>query len=325
MNELVSIIELLFPGTGLARFLFESYPDVVHASHGPLTRLPWAETMPSELVALLDRLGPRTKALVYEPDAHGVLRQQPVGIEEARAAYQRGISVSVEAGDAIFETLDVINRAIVLELGLPSVVPPALILSPRGARVPMHFDGLELLVLQLFGSKSWSLSPNSAIAHPDFPFFPSEGGAGPRGGSVSRIASSELPDQMPASAEACAMGPGSALFIPRGTWHATVADSDSVNAVFRLATPMAASIVARAIEQHLRRSPRWRKPIVGAAGHHGLRRLAAMRLRPLLEALEHDLPGATPRTAEAALSVYSGSELEVREDDDHQPEEMDQG
>jgi hypothetical protein len=94
----------------------------------------------------------------------------------------------------------------------------------------------------------------------------------------------------PASAEFATvdMQPGSVLFLPRGTWHATESGGDSLSVSIGLYLASAADCVLEQLQLLLLQDPSWRRPLYGAWGEGAMRDAEAMRLSVLLQRLPQD-------------------------------------
>jgi len=71
------------------------------------------------------------------------------------------------------------------ELGLERVITLAISVSPEGVGTPVHFDGLEVVIIRIAGSKRWRYTHNASVEAANFPLFPGERGPGVRGGQGS--------------------------------------------------------------------------------------------------------------------------------------------
>ena len=133
--------------------------------------------------------------------------------------------------------------------------------SPQGDGLPAHFDGEDVISIQLRGRKRFRVAPVEGLAWPVGPQF------GP-----GMLPADELyaqceqgfPKDMPADAESIIMAPGSVLFLPRGIWHQTEALEDSLSISIVLRPPTLADALLHQLKQRLLRDPAWRRPLYGA-------------------------------------------------------------
>lgn len=295
----LAAIDHLFPTTRLDGFLSAHYPNTWLAEDGPLERLGelGALEMFDDPLALIDRAVEDT-VVVYVRHPSALTQQRSMDKPSAKRMYEDGMTVSIEGADLMIPAVGRWAAALRRELGYAADVRDvALLLSPPGDAVPMHFDGTEVLVVQLRGRKRWLVAENTTISCPDFSYFPGEpDGKGSRDGGGRRAfeRSFDWPAAMPASASVHVMAPGSALFVPRGWWHETLAQDVTVSLTFKVGAPSAISLVLAALERRLRSDARWRSPLP-VWGASAQRAQAATRM----DGLMHDLsrlarPGEAP-------------------------------
>lgn len=67
------------------------------------------------------------------------------------------------------------------------------------------------------------------------------------------------------------MKPGSVLFLPRGTWHRTESEGDSMSVSIAVDTPPAVDYIVAQLRMLLLQDPRWRAPLYGAWGDDSAR------------------------------------------------------
>ena len=78
-----------------------------------------------------------------------------------------------------------------------------------------HFDQNFNIVLQLHGTKTWSLAPNTSVARPMTRHTIGQ----PLDHELQSYARLPMPSEMPADRTDIVLEPGSVLFVPRGMWH----------------------------------------------------------------------------------------------------------
>ncbi len=139
-----------------------------------------------------------------------------------------------------------------------------LFVSPRGEGLRWHFDPCDTFVIQLRGSKRWSVAANHHVLCPvGTPVVP---GMRP---SLQHLA--QMPDALPASdpteAEHFELTAGSVLFLPRGLWHRTDASDDtSISVSVSSKVPTIGDCVLRQLEALLLQDPAMRRLAYGLAG-----------------------------------------------------------
>nr|WP_244548569.1 cupin domain-containing protein [Bosea vaviloviae] len=259
---------------------------------------------------ILARLIPPIELIVYEQRDGFIPRQIKSNPRDASRLLAEGHCVTIEDGEAVFPILRDWKNRFQLELGLIGPVAPAsIIISPPGSRVPIHHDGVELVVIQLAGEKLWWYCSPSSDYNADYTYFPSERGPGPRGGT--RPQHRLMADHPPPNENGTelVMSPGDCLFLPFGWWHETEALGNSINLVFRLQAKPAYWLAANAIAEALKEHSHWRTPIPGLNGGEGLRLLAMKSLIDLAPRLIHDLNLTDIASPQALLRHLSGAEF----------------
>lgn len=97
-----------------------------------------------------------------------------------------------------------------------------------------------------------------------------------------------FPDPAGADFTTVDMQPGSVLFVPRGTWHATESGGDSLSVSIGLYLPSAPDCVLEQLQLLLVQDPEWRRPLYGGWADGAARNAVAERLSRLLGRLPRD-------------------------------------
>jgi ribosomal protein L16 Arg81 hydroxylase len=284
-----TIIANLFPSLGSA-FVADYFPARAHVEHGDLRRLgeafdPGVWWDPFELIAS-SRAG---ELLAYATKEGAKRRNLRVPRDVAAALFERGVTVEVPSIELLHPPLEAWTSALVDALGLPDRrhVFCHATLSIAGDALPMHFDHVDVLTVQIRGKKRWWLADNRELAAPLHSHF---AGEAPRDPSYFPAA---LATSMPDDAQVVDMTEGSVLFTPRGRWHQTRADDVCVSLTFGVQTPSALALVLEALRAHLLRDPEWRAPIAGTRGDAVRRAAAEAKASALLRRLSGDVRGVT--------------------------------
>lgn len=259
-----SPIGVLFP-VHAAEF-WKGYPGLPCFEAAPTGRLPFCRETSFDSAEDVIRQSPCPPLHTAFICQGGASEQRRCDASEAVDLFRRGHTISLESGGASSARMLQLGRSLAAELGAFRSPVPSISVSPRGAGTPVHFDGLEVLVVQLAGRKRWHISRNTAVSSPDFPFFPSADGPGARGGVVPDYLTQLPSPALCAEPATYVLEPGAALFLPRGFWHETEALDDSVSVTFKLPLPTRYAVALEAVAQHLRRDPHWRAPFAGAGG-----------------------------------------------------------
>ena len=169
-----------------------------------------------------------------------------------------------------------------------------------------------MISIQLRGTKKFDVAPVAGLSNPwGFQFIP---GSRPIDDLYPQ-AGEGFPDWANAEFQTVEMTPGTVLYMPRGTWHRTEAQGDSIAVSIGMEVPSAAECVLEQLRLLLLQDPTWRKPLYGAWGEGSMRADAIDKGAALIAALP-DLAAslnpeylATPKLSEqqriAQVSVRS--------------------
>jgi hypothetical protein len=160
------------------------------------------------------------------------------------------------------------------ELGM--VRPQAdlgLFVSAPGQGLVCHFDAYDVFVVQLHGTKRWRVGRSPAVESPvDLQYAPGT----PPNEFHAAVMGSGLFETDPTELDEVDLKPGSVLFLPRGTWHATAASSAvSVSASIFLNVPSIGELLLRQLHRVIAQDTRLRAPALGFAGDDVQRQRAA--------------------------------------------------
>ena len=317
-------LDVLFPACRHQAFVDRIYQREMLVEHGPLERLgelgsapDWAD--PRGLIT--DAPGEPLTAYMRFPN--GVTRQLSLSRSDAVVAYENGMTVSIERADSLFPAVAMMARALRRELGYAATANNvALLLSADGDAVPMHFDGLDVLIVHLHGEKTWRIAPNTHRPHPLEAYFPTEpGGSGARDGHrryASSVVEIDWPERVPSDARREILRPGSVAYVPRGFWHETHTSGPTVSLTFKLGGASALVNLLAELRKHLSTLERWRAPggavwsqdeARNEAGLHELREMRADLARQAAELPVDPAAGSLLRVAAgAAFSVQQTNE-----------------
>ncbi len=147
--------------------------------------------------------------------------------------------------------------AIRAELGLSALTQQRCLVyaTPAGKGTAPHFDQNVNFVLQLHGTKTWSLAPNTSVARP----MTRHTMGLPVDAELGSYATLPMPVELPASRTEVVLEPGSVLFVPRGTWHATHAATDALSLNFTFSPPTWIDVFTAALRSRLALSTEWRE------------------------------------------------------------------
>ena len=181
-------------------------------------------------------------------------------------------------------------RAIAKDLGLPSSTHARCMIyaTPDGKGTAAHFDQNINFVIQLHGTKKWSLAPNQHVENPTERFTIGQ----PLDPELASYSLAPMPLQMPiAGRQEIVLRPGSVLFVPRGWWHCTEATGEALALNFTFSQPTWVDLFTLALRSRLSLSPAWRELADGVtSADKALRANATGEFNDLLSELVDDLP-----------------------------------
>ncbi|WP_394824401.1 JmjC domain-containing protein [Pendulispora albinea] len=227
-----------------------------------------------------------------------------------------------EAGITLYlrklRRLESLQADIARALGMPATyVDCSVFCSQPGASTQPHFDSVATLTVQVKGSKTWHIAPNTHAPQPTETWVTRE--------EVShelRLYAHEpfppgIPDHL---AETHRLEPGAMLYVPRGYWHDTLSSEESIALHIHLQSCPWADVVTKTLRAQLLRDEAWRSTaytLWGHAGPHSWDAAAALEaLRRAVARLSVDdlqrpapwLPGPADRVisrARSAMGVVS--------------------
>lgn len=228
-------------------------PFVVHGlgqSIAPLTRLPQL----ASLDALLRSWpGP---VQVHLPDLADEASSIDATPADARKLFATGMGLLFNdihtRSPELHRWLDAIRQD--LELSALTHGRCLVYATPAGKGTAPHFDQNLNFVLQLDGTKHWTLAANH---HVERPLTRHTMGL-PPDPELQTYADAPLPEHMPAQRQTITLEPGSLLFVPRGVWHQTTASSDALSLNFTYTAPTWLDLLGAALRGRLALDRDWR-------------------------------------------------------------------
>lgn len=172
--------------------------------------------------------------------------------------------------------------------------------TPAGAGTRMHFDANANFIIQLSGTKRWILAENTSVKNPTERFTV---GAFEMPAALEKQCHAELLYEMPENANEIIMKPGCVLFVPRGYWHATDTEEDSISLNFTFSQPSWADVFTKSLQEWLLNSPDWRALADGIESKDSQRKNFAIEQ---FESLIKDLSLKMPEISGRELLIDSG-------------------
>lgn len=159
---------------------------------------------------------------------------------------ERGACIQLVDCDATFPDLATFIADLKAELALgEETESTASIFMARAARgFPRHRDSKDVWIIGLAGRKTVRTAPAASV------------------GPDHRDSIDDPPVPMPADAQVHVLARGDVLYIPRGCWHATHAETaDTFSVSIGLTRPWRAEVMVDELLEVLSRDARWRRPI----------------------------------------------------------------
>ena len=129
--------------------------------------------------------------------------------------------------------------------------------TPAWCGTRLHFDANANFIIQIRGTKKWTLVKNTSVHYPTERFTT---GSFEMSEALENQCHDQLLDSVPdEGATEYTMTPGSVLFVPRGMWHETTTDEDSLSLNFTFSQPTWADVFSKSIHNVLLKSTEWRK------------------------------------------------------------------
>lgn len=272
--------------------LTRAEPFVVHglgATIAELRAVPQLASLDALLGSWPDRVD------VHLPDVADEASSITASPHDARALFGSGMSLRFDEVHQHAPALVPWLESIRAELGLSALTQQRCLVyaTPAGTGTAPHFDQNLNVVLQLAGTKTWWLAPNTHVTDPLTRHTMGQ----PVDGELQGYASLPMPDAMPPDRAEIVLGPGALLVVPRGMWHATHATTDALSLNFTFTAPTWIDLLTAALRSRLSLSTAWR----ATARPQDVETFAA-----LLRELGHDAPDWSAADILAATEGESG-------------------
>jgi len=275
------ILSALLGAEALDAFFSDYWPSRHFVTNGERERFPEALLDPE--LNQFDALSRRYKGVVsFFGDAKSG-HMVPVEGIEAAAPYRCGLSVYLTDVAPYFPKIEVLVRGLERELGVNEGCARAgVFASPTHGGISCHYDSVDVFSIQLRGTKKFDLAPVTELRYPwGFQYIT---GSKPIDDLYPQ-ATAGFPDWEKVEFQTVEMRPGTVLFMPRGTWHRTEAEGDSIAVSIGMEPPSAAECVLEQLRLMLLQDPEWRKPLYGIWGSGGMRDAAIERAGTLMAEL----------------------------------------
>lgn len=243
-------------------------------------------------LAFLESLDSLLKVWPYSIQAHlPDRRDESSSIDtnaiDAKKLFQNGMGLLFNEAQRLSPILQTWLAQIRRDLGISEQTYSRCLIyaTPDGKGTSAHFDQNINFILQIYGTKVWSLAPNEDVINP---LTRHTMGSSPDP-EMSTYLEKDLPLKMPPSAKRIELKAGSLLFVPRGHWHSTEAQGEALALNFTFTAPTWLDLFTTALRSRLMLAPEWRATASGVSDP--TRRFEAEAyLEALLVGLKEDLP-----------------------------------
>jgi 50S ribosomal protein L16 3-hydroxylase len=251
-------------------------PFVVHGAHEAM-----AELAALPLLTSLDTLLQSWpyQVQVHLPEVADEASSISATPQDARKLFATGMGLLFDEIHTISPVLARWLEALRKDLGLSALTQGrCMVYATRDGRgTATHFDQNVNFVLQLHGTKTWWLAPNTHVTDPLTRYTIGQ----PIDPELHSYAHDAMPAAMPEDRRSIVLAPGSMLFVPRGFWHSTEAAGDALSLNFTYSAPSWIDLVTAALRGRLAQSPAWRATALPASSD---------QLKALLRELAEDVP-----------------------------------
>jgi hypothetical protein len=265
----------------LESFWRDFWPGQPFVTHGPLARLPSVFADPR--FADLPTLSSHYRGRVLFGRGRAGPRSILVHDVEAAPLYDMGLSLYLPDIEAMAPECADFLRSLERELGLgEGQARITAWASPAADGIACHFDAEDVFSVQLAGTKRFQVAETPALVHP----VGAQYGPGiPPSPDLYPQAAGGFPDPDDVPFTEVVMQPGSVLFLPRGFWHRTEADANSLSISIILSSPPVLDVLLGRLRDLLLQDPAWRMPVhaarlpsenAGSAEGYGAARLAEL-------------------------------------------------
>ncbi|HWA73031.1 MAG TPA: cupin-like domain-containing protein [Polyangiaceae bacterium] len=281
--------------------LFEK-PELF-VQHGPLERFPaFMRNGPMQSTDALCREYSGRLEVANGSVADGV----QIAVSDAHPSVLLRLGLTVYFSD-LGRTIPQSNawlRRLEQSLGLPECAAIMAFANAPGSGLSLHHDRFDQLFFQIRGEKQFRYAPNDFVANPDVQFSPFTASQAEWGQSYRHGFPLTSEEVLKRPFETAHLRPGSAFFMPGGTWHTTAEqETDSLSVVVAVRAPSHWDLAQNLLHYYATQAPAWRARSYGGWASEGERRTREHRA---LAELMCDLATRLERLpAEDAYSAWS--------------------
>lgn len=252
MNKLESLVSPLTHSEFL-KYYTSNKPYVAHNLNESISDL-----LKLELLSSLDKLIEEWSfdVSVHLPELSDEASSISVKPEESLSYYNKKMSLLFNDVNRVSPELEIWTSQLRKDLGLSALTYSRNLVyaTPKGGGTAAHFDQNINFVLQLKGNKEWWVAENKDVENP---LTRHTMGLEPDPELASYL-DRPLSTTFPEETEHYILKPGSLLFVPRGSWHKTKSQTDSLALNFTFSAPSYLDLLMSAMRGRLASEKRWR-------------------------------------------------------------------
>ena len=188
----------------------------------------------------------------------GITDRFMVSPEEALDWYEKGAAIELDFTDLFIPQIRRWAESLKLELNLPSGTGAKAIVyaAKNGGGFKAHFDAYTNFIFQIKGNKTWKLAENHNVKNPvqhydlvEAPYYPDE---------LQSYWDGEPPAEDLPNANVEILSPGTMLYLPRGVWHSTQSDEETLALNITLGQPTWMDLILSTFREKLVSDNRFR-------------------------------------------------------------------
>ena len=227
-------------------------------THGGLERFPaFMRTGPLESVDSLCRSYTGPLEVAQGTPESGI--QIPVRDAHASALLRLGLTVYFTELRRALPFAGAWLKALEGELGVPECTSLAAFANASGSGLSWHHDRFDQLFFQLRGKKRFRYAPNTYVENPDVQFSPIAHAPPEFGRAYRHGFPPHSDDFLKDEQEPLVLEPGSAFFMPAGTWHTTAEQTEeSLSMVAVVRAPSRLDLLLNLLDYYAGQAPEWR-------------------------------------------------------------------
>lgn len=197
-------------------------------------------------------------------------------------------------------------RELEASLGLPECASLMAFVNAPGSGLSLHHDRYDQMLFQIRGEKQFRYAANDYVENPDVQFSPFAAAHADFPQSYRRGFPLTSQEVLHKPFQTLELRPGSAFFMPSGTWHTTAEQTgESLSLVVAVRAPSRLDVMLTLLRYYASQSPEWRsRPYGGWSANAETRAPVERELERLLQELAGRLPELSGNAAFNAWSAH---------------------